>query len=335
MYNQRFLNAIKLKEQNIPPIWFMRQAGRYHSHYQKLKEKYSFEQLCKTPELAAEVAVGPVKEFDFDLAILFSDILFILEGLGMDLTFNPGPILSQKLNKDNYKKYQNIEKAIHFLEFQKEALQITREKLPKNKSLIGFVGGPWTVINYALEKDDTINLENDSFIFNYIKETLIPLLIKNIKLQIDGGAEIVMILDSGLSNIHSNNLEKYYSYFLKDLSRSYSDNIAYYARGVSETEFFKFCNLNFAGLGCDSSVDLKNVLKKNEYKFFQGNFDQNKMLLEKDDLKKELEIYCNDFLSLTPKERAGWICGLGHGIDKKTSEENVHFFIETIRKQFT
>ena len=104
MANQRFVNAIRLKEQNIPPIWFMRQAGRYHSHYQNLKKKYSFEELCKTPELAAEVAVGPVNEFDFDIAILFSDILFILEALGMDLKFDPGPILSQELNHDNWKK---------------------------------------------------------------------------------------------------------------------------------------------------------------------------------------------------------------------------------------
>ena len=78
----------------------MRQAGRYHSHYKNLKSKYSFEQLCKTPELASEVACGPIKEFDFDVAILFSDILFPLEGLGMPLQFNPGPVFGEFLNQD-------------------------------------------------------------------------------------------------------------------------------------------------------------------------------------------------------------------------------------------
>ena len=102
MSNKNFENALKRVNQSIPPIWFMRQAGRYHSHYQKLKEKYTFEQLCKTPELAAEVACGPIKEFDFDVAILFSDILFLLEGLGLGLKFNPGPIFSQYVNKENY-----------------------------------------------------------------------------------------------------------------------------------------------------------------------------------------------------------------------------------------
>ena len=87
MANERFTNAINYKEQNIPPIWMMRQAGRYHSHYQNLRAKYSFMELCKIPEIAAEVALGPVQDFDFDLAILFSDLLFPLEGLGMGLKF--------------------------------------------------------------------------------------------------------------------------------------------------------------------------------------------------------------------------------------------------------
>ena len=112
MSNKNFENALKRVNQSIPPIWFMRQAGRYHSHYQKLKEKYTFEQLCKTPELAAEVACGPIKEFDFDVAILFSDILFLLEGLGLGLKFNPGPIFSQYVNKENYKNFSNLEPSL-------------------------------------------------------------------------------------------------------------------------------------------------------------------------------------------------------------------------------
>ena len=98
MSNNLFLNAINRVDQVTPPIWFMRQAGRYHSHYQKLKEKYTFEQLCKIPELASEVACGPIKEFDFDVSILFSDILFPLEGLGLPLEFKPGPIFDHFMN---------------------------------------------------------------------------------------------------------------------------------------------------------------------------------------------------------------------------------------------
>ena len=84
-YNKKFHNALNKEEQKVPPIWLMRQAGRYHKHYRTLKEKYSFEQLCKEPELACEVTLGPIAEFDFDAAILFSDILFHLDYLGMGL----------------------------------------------------------------------------------------------------------------------------------------------------------------------------------------------------------------------------------------------------------
>ena len=81
--NDKFKNVLNGTPQPIPPIWFMRQAGRYHSHYQQLRKKYSFEQLCKTPELATEVACGPILDFDYDVAILFSDILFPLELFGI------------------------------------------------------------------------------------------------------------------------------------------------------------------------------------------------------------------------------------------------------------
>ena len=110
MSNSKFYNALNQIPQVTPPIWFMRQAGRYHSHYQQLKLKYTFEELCKNAELAAEVACGPVEEFDFDVAILFSDILFVLEGLGLKLEFNPGPIFKEELNLKNYKKFTDIDK---------------------------------------------------------------------------------------------------------------------------------------------------------------------------------------------------------------------------------
>ena len=107
MPNERFLNALQGKPQKIPPIWLMRQAGRYHSHYQNLKKSYTFEELCKSPKLAAETAMGPIEDFDFDVAILFSDILFPLESLGMNLKYDPGPKFSELLTPENYKKLFN------------------------------------------------------------------------------------------------------------------------------------------------------------------------------------------------------------------------------------
>ena len=89
MPNYKFQNALARKPQSCPPIWFMRQAGRYHKHYQSLRKKHSFEELCKKPELAAETALGPIEDFDFDVAILFSDILWPLQAMWIDLVFDP------------------------------------------------------------------------------------------------------------------------------------------------------------------------------------------------------------------------------------------------------
>ena len=153
------------KDKSYIPVWFMRQAGRYHSHYKSLKEKYTFEQLCKLPDLAAEVAYGPIKEFDFDVAILFSDILYVLEGLGLELKFDPGPKFSSYINVNNMKDYANIDQALDHLEFQSDAIKITRERISNSKSLIGFVGGPWTLVRYAFGKDKFIIDNKNAFLF--------------------------------------------------------------------------------------------------------------------------------------------------------------------------
>ena len=110
--NKKFINACKRVSQSVPPIWFMRQAGRYHSHYRDLKTKYTFEQLCKEPELAGEVALGPIQEFDYDVAILFSDILWPLEGLGLPLKFSPGPKFGHMITEKNVREHNDIDKAI-------------------------------------------------------------------------------------------------------------------------------------------------------------------------------------------------------------------------------
>ena len=230
MTNILFRNALGNQNQKIPPIWFMRQAGRYHNHYQKLKEKYSFEQLCKTPELAAEVANGPINEFDFDVAILFSDILFILEGLGLELAFNPGPQFKQNINSNNLHLFTNIEKAINHMNFQKQALLITREKIAKNKSLIGFVGGIWTLLCFAVGKNKKI-IQIEDFHLSFMKNTLLPLIKLNIKLQLDAGAEIVMIFDSNLYDLNSKVFKSEYFLMLKNIADEFPNKVGLYSRG--------------------------------------------------------------------------------------------------------
>lgn len=321
--NNKFVNACNRVNQKTPPIWMMRQAGRYHSHYQELKKSYTFEQLCKTPELAAEVARGPVAEFDFDLAILFSDILFVFEALGLPLKFDPGPKFEHKITEQWMPEAFNLEKAIDFMQFQKQAMQATREALPKDKSLIGFVGGPWSLLNFGLDSSCSLKFRKE-----FLNSVMVPLLKANIQLQLDGGAEKVMILDSGLANIPGWFLETEYGDIIKKLV---GPNIGYYCRGFLGEKAKFVLNKGWDGVGIDASLSLRYTMKTYNKGFVQGNFNESMLLLPKKQYVHALDKFCND---MQDKNLTGWICGLGHGINKLTPEKHVHHFIDTIRRRF-
>lgn len=337
--NTLFSQALQRKPQTTPPIWFMRQAGRYHNHYQNLRSKNSFDELCKNPELASEVAMGPIMDFDFDVAILFSDILYPLQALGMGLQYTDlGPKLSFQLNENNFKDLKSVDDSISAMNFQKEAMKLTREKLPKNKSLIGFVGGPWTLFVYAVEGSHAGSLisskKNINLYFQFA-ELIKSFLIQNIQLQLDGGAELVMIFDTAAGEVSPLFFQNYLQPVLSQLAQRFPNKLGYYSKGTQPVFFNdEFKKLPFAGQGFDHRCSLSESFKLNNKGFVQGNFDQSLLHMETDLFKKELQSYIEQLKKLTVDERAGWVSGLGHGVLPKTPEKNVHLFIETIRKEF-
>ena len=325
MKDKLFTNALNRVEQPCPPIWMMRQAGRYQPSYMAMKESWSFEQMCKLPRLASQTAMLPINEFDFDVAILFSDILFHLEGLGLPLKFDPGPKFEWNLDEDNWVDHKDIAQATKFLRFQKDAIRITRESLKRNKSLVGFVGGPWTILNYAIG-DEEVSLE---FKHMYLEKVIIPLLSVSIKEQLDAGADAVMIFDSGLHNINKTFFDKQYCVMLKKLADI--GNTAYYSRTLPYNSLNKVIDCNFAGIGVDSTVDLNKTLKKVNNGFVQGNFDEKLLLLDSSSI---LEYEIKKWLD-TIEDTTGWVCGLGHGIIKTTPTKNVRLFIDVVRRHFS
>ena len=323
--NKLFENALNRADQSCPPIWMMRQAGRYQTSYMDMKESWTFEQMCKLPRLAAQTAMLPIDEFDFDVAILFSDILFHLQGLGLPLKFDPGPKFEWNIDEDNWVDYKDIGKALKFLNFQSKAITATREALPYKKSLVGFVGGPWTILNYAVGDEEVSN----EFKHMYLKEVLAPLLRHSIEEQLTAGAEAVMIFDSGLSNISKSYFDNEYSVLLKKLADM--GNTVYYSRTLPYNSLNKVISLNFAGIGVDSTVDLNKTLKKVEKGFVQGNFDEKLLLLDSETiLKYEIKKWLD-----TIENTTGWVCGLGHGILKTTPPKNVKLFIDTVRTYYS
>ncbi|MEQ1875794.1 MAG: uroporphyrinogen decarboxylase family protein [Bdellovibrionia bacterium] len=340
MSNQRFTDALKVKAQATPPVWMMRQAGRYHKHYQALRTKHSFYELCKEPELAAQVTLGPIQDFDFDVAILFSDLLFPLEALGLGLSYpETGPKLGWHLTPDTFSKLKPASEAWKEMEFQKHALKACRAILPKNKSLIGFVGGPWTLFVYATEGSHAGSLiasKTNLPLYEKFGEVILGVLKKNIELQLEGGAEIVMIFDTAAGELSPALFQSLIVPHLAKLSQWFPGKVAYYSKGTNVSHYAHalFMGGGFAGLGFDHRWNLADNLKHFKGGFVQGNFDQSLLFLSKNDLNRELDRYFEPFLRLTEEERAGWVCGLGHGVLPKTPEENVRFFVQKVREVF-
>tara|TARA_Y100000385_G_C13033632_1_gene611954 strand:- start:251 stop:1231 length:981 start_codon:yes stop_codon:yes gene_type:complete len=325
--NKLFENALSRADQSCPPIWMMRQAGRYQPSYMALKKQWTFEQMCKLPRVAAQVAMLPIDEFDFDVAILFSDILYHIEGLGLPLKFDPGPKFEWHLTEENYKEHCDIGKAMKHLDFQQKAIQATKDSLSYKKSLVGFVGGPWTLLNYALgENKDNVS---DDFKFMYLNDVIVPLLQSSIRHQKEAGADAVMIFDSGLANIHKKFFDEKYLPMLKLISEI--ENTAYYARTLPYNSLNKVIDVGFAGIGIDSTVDLNKTLSKVEHGFVQGNFDETLLLQDSEMiLRYEIQKWLD-----TVKDPRGWVCGLGHGILKETPTKNVRIFVEMVRHHFS
>ena len=339
MPNKKFKNALERKSQACPPIWLMRQAGRYHDHYQSLKKNYTFEELCKKPRLAAETALGPINEFDFDVAILFSDILFPLEALGMDLSYNPGPQFGLHLDEDNAGSLLTNQNPIDFMDFQGEAIERTIERLPEEKSLIGFVGGPWTLIAYACNVNkDLSDISISNFQVGLLENVILPLLKENIKLQLNAGAEIVMIFDSAAHHFNHEDFKIYLDKTFNELAKEFPNKVGYYAKdGINYDIIIDKKNqegIALAGMGLDSSIDLKDYFNQTGNGFIQGNFSENFLTLPYEQFLPKLEDFINHMADLRPDDRLGWVCGLGHGVLKTTPQENVKAFVTEIRENF-
>jgi uroporphyrinogen decarboxylase len=324
----------------VPPIWLMRQAGRYHAPYQRLRQRYRFEDLCRQPELAAEVAMAPIEDFDFDAAILFSDLLFPLEALGFGLSYDAGPPeLDGRLTWERVGQFRPLADAIERLRFQRDALVATRARLPRDKGLIGFVGGPWTLFVYAMEGTHSGPLavaKRSLDLYRAFADRVVPLLVENIALQFSGGADVVMVLDTAAGELEPAPFVEHVQQDLATLSQAYAGQLGYFAKRLGPAHHAGgLDDLPWAGLGLDASADLVARLTASKRTgFVQGNFDPESLLHDRDVTKTRLDAFLEPLRDLSAEERRGWICGLGHGVLPRTPEANVRMFVDRVREAF-
>ncbi|NBV06236.1 MAG: uroporphyrinogen decarboxylase [Proteobacteria bacterium] len=341
----KLLNTLLKKEKNsTPPIWVMRQAGRYLPEYREIRVNVkNFLELCYTPKLASEVTLQPIRRFGFDAAIIFSDILVIPDALGVKVEFvkNEGPKLQKISSAADLKnlKTSNIKSHLNPVF---EALDLTKSKLNKETALIGFSGAPWTLACYMIEGAGSKNFESvriaavrDEEFFSQLIEILTQSVIEYLSLQIKAGADIVKIFDSWAGVLPPDQLRKWViqptKKIISELKKLHPQTpIIAFPRGIG-MNYLEFArNVDCEGLAIDQTVEkkwAKENLGKNSNKILQGNLDN---ILLAFGSKKEIEKEVLEILE-TSKDQP-FIFNLGHGILPQTPIENVELLLNLVRK---
>lgn len=290
--------------------------------------------------------MGPIRDFDFDAAILFSDLLFPLEMMGMGLKYVEGPELGWhlKLLKD-VERLKTGKDLARGLEFQADALKLLKQELPASKGLLGFVGAPLTLFCYAVEGTHSGDLADSrkglsDGRFQGFTEKLKELLIANMVLQARAGADAVAVFDTCGGEFDSEIYAKVAVPALAEVlfgfKKLYPDTpVVYYSRGTGPAHWRALIGLPIACLGIDWRQDLSEVLIQWGPHFsVQGNVDPEWLFLSPTELEKKLRETFLKVKALPLEARKGWICGLGHGVLPKTPENNVRLFIKIQKEIF-
>jgi uroporphyrinogen decarboxylase len=336
----RFVRALAGEPLAVPPVWCMRQAGRYQRAYQAFRRRHSFEALCRDPELAAKVALAAVDDFDFDAAILFSDLLFPLQALGFGLSYDDGgPKLNRRLTPEFLARLRPAAAAVHDLAFQAAAVSATRRQLPADKGLIGFIGGPWTLFVYAVEGTHAGSLaqaKSSPALYRRFARVMVPLLEQLARAQLAAGADLVMVFDTAAGELAPPVFRRQVLPDLERLANSSAGRLGYYARNLHPAHLGHESALTgrWNGLGVDWRWDLAGLLARSGRRgFVQGNFDPGLLHLSGAALGRAIDEFLAPIAALPPADRRGWICGLGHGVLPGTPELSMRTFVRTIRRR--
>jgi len=328
--------CIKEKKTSYTPIWFMRQAGRYLPEFREIrKQNPDFIKLCLNERLAAEISLQPIKRFDLDAVIIFSDILMIPYALGQKIEFRKGigPILGDL----NFNVILNT-KSDDFIEKLSPIYQAIKrvKKDIGDKNLIGFAGAPWTLLMYMLNKKSPKNdfniekiLKNKSLMRDLILK-LEDMIFIHTKEQIKAGADIIQIFDSWAGLLPKNKISEYCytptSKIVKNI-KSLNTPVICFPKGIGEN-YINFCSaVKPSCVSIDYEVDPQWIKEKLEGMPVQGGMDPKILLGEKEEIKKNIEKYLNVFKDYP------YIFNLGHGVLPETKPETIDYIIQTIRKK--
>jgi uroporphyrinogen decarboxylase len=333
--NSPFLKACRLERTDYTPIWLMRQAGRFLREYRELREKVSFLELCKKPELAAEVTLMAVDRLAVDAAIIFADILLILEPLGIELEFSrgDGPRIRRPLRSrravTTLREFNGDE-----LNFVYDAIRITRSALDPEVPLIGFAGAPFTVASYIIEGGGSRNYENtkaimhgDSSAWHTFMNKLTDATVSYLNHQISAGADAIQIFDSWVGCLSPDDYREYVLPHMNRLVQNIAKNTPVIHFGTNTAgllELMKEAGGNVIGL--DWRVNLKDAWARVGYDVgVQGNLDPAILLTKPAEIRRKTSMVMEK-----AERRPGHIFNLGHGVLPNSPVDNVLALIDYV-----
>ena len=327
------IQTIVNKETKLNPIWIMRQAGRYLPEFREIRKiNTNFIELCLNQNLSTEITLQPLKRFDLDAAIIFSDILMVPYGLGQKVEFkkNFGPLLGD-LDLEKISKLDEIDFVKKIYPVYKAINSVSKNNLTNNKNTIGFIGAPWTLLVYMINKQSPKkklkkDFYKDNFLLNRILIILEKFLKLHIKNQINNGAEIIQIFDSWAGLLDEKDLPNYVyipTLNLVEFTKSLNVPVICFPRGIKN--YNEFCKIVKPDAICiDYEIDPNQISKEIKIPI-QGGMDPKILLTDKEKLKKEVKKYLDIFRDHP------YIFNLGHGVLPETDPNMMDYLVKTVK----
>ena len=321
------------KKTNLNPIWIMRQAGRYLPEFREIRKlNPNFINLCLNENLSSEITLQPLKRFNLDAAIIFSDILMLPYGLNQNVEFEKGfgPKLDE-VNIDEMSKLDEVDFVQKIYPVYKAIKKVSTNDIVKDKNTIGFVGAPWTLLVYIINQQSPKkklkeNFFKNDFLINRILLILEKFLKIHIKNQIDNGANVIQIFDSWAGLLEEKDLPNYiYSPTLSLVNyvKSLNTPVICFPREIKN--YKEFCDIvKPDAIGIDYNIDPKKILKEIKIPI-QGGLDPKILLTDKEKLKKEATKYLDVF-----KDHP-YIFNLGHGVLPETDPNMFEYLVNTVK----
>ena len=337
MKNDLFLKALKGEKVNRPPVWMMRQAGRYLPDFMKIKKKYDFFTRCQTPEIATEITLMPINQVGPDAAILFSDILVVLQAMGIKVEMRDdiGPWINSPIRKIEDVKKVWIPEVKEELDYVFKAIKMSKKELNQRVPLIGFAGSPWTLFCYAVQGKGSkdFNLakefcfsqpEYSKILLQKITETSISYL----KEQVKSGVDTIQIFDSWGGLLSPKDYEifswKYINQIISELNPLvpviiFGKGCWFYLNEMSKS--------GVSAIGIDWTCSGRNARYLTGGKItLQGNLDPSRLLSPISEIKSSVKNMINEF------GKDNYIVNLGHGILPNTPVDNAKAFIDSVKE---